>query len=132
MARLAPAIALLTAFACPVQAENYLCIGDLSTGFFWNGSEWQQTYFNVKADQFVVAIDGLTVTVTRVGRSAPTHTCELAVAGIEQAACGGLGYGFVVNFRTLRFQDYYGLGYVNGGDSADNTPSLTIGRCSPF
>lgn len=130
------AIAFSALLAAPsvaeAQSRTYLCIGDLSTGFVWKDGIWKEATFHVQEDRFAVKIEGMSVSVTQIGRDYPSHTCSLAVADADQFACGGLGYGFVMNLTTLRYQDFYGLGYVDGSDSANNTPSLTIGKCSPL
>jgi hypothetical protein len=129
---LAVTLSLAAASAAEAQTRTYLCIGDLSTGFVWLADTWKETTFHVRNDRFAVKIEDLEVTVTRIGNDYPSHTCTLYAADATQFACGGLGYGFVMNLTNLRYQDYYGLGYVDGGDSPDNTPALTIGKCSPL
>ena len=44
--------------------------------------------------------------------------------------CGGIANGFTFSSKTLRFQENYGIGYTNGGDSSANTPYLVIGKCT--
>ncbi len=133
------------AFAClamiyPAKAqqqETLLCLGEQSTGFKFEGQDWKAVHFNVKNDKFVVRptkeLDGpfgkFNYIVTRIGSNDTKHYCTRG-ENSSQMACGGLGYGFVVNFKTLRFQDYYGICYVGGENSNDNTPSMTIGTCS--
>jgi hypothetical protein len=117
----------------PALADaSYLCIGDLSTGFRYDGERWTTTTFNVDNDKFAVKVVGVKVEVTRIGSSYPIHQCDLYAEDAVQFACGGLGYGFVMNFQSLRFQDFYGIGYVDGKDDSPDTPATTIGKCSPL
>lgn len=132
-------VCLAAAFlACSVSGvfamadTSYLCIGELSTGFKQNGDQWVTTTFNVTEDKFAVSVKNDYVTVTRIGNDYPSHQCALAVSDAEGFACGGLGWGFRMLFSTLRYQEYYGIGFVEGADDGKNTPAMTIGRCSPF
>ncbi|QKC83461.1 hypothetical protein EB232_19240 [Mesorhizobium sp. NZP2077] len=68
--------------------------------------------------------------MTKLGNDYPTHQCknDLPPGGKIHLVCGGLGFGFVFNEATLRFQQFYGFGFIDG-DSAE-TPAITIGKCS--
>jgi hypothetical protein len=136
-----PAIAatlvlLSAASAANAASETLLCVADMSTGFAMEGKEWVTARFTVKDLRFVVKPvtpyeylgKEVNYEVTKMGESYPSHRCNRG-DGAEQMSCGGLGWGFTVNFRTLRYQDYYGIGYVDGRDNGDNTPSVTIGKC---
>ena len=137
-------LALAGTTSVSIAQENLLCLGEKSTGFHWNGSSWDATTFNVTDARYVVKpvaeyeyVDGNKVNyeITRLGESFSAHKCFRGMyngAAVDQIACGGLGFGFIVNFKTLRFQEVYTLGFVDGSDAGGNTPSLTIGRCSPF
>src|SRR5262245_65466236 len=131
-----PLLAML--LVSPAAAlEKYLCIADQSTGFKWDGSEWVTASFRIDNMKFVVyEVAGnaeVNFEVKQVGEEFPRHSCNgrrFEQEYYPAMACGGLGFGFVMSFKTLRFQDYYGIGYVHGPDEPGNTPSLTIGKCS--
>jgi hypothetical protein len=120
-------------------SETLLCVADMSTGFAMENNDWAIARFNVKDVRFVVkpvkphnrlGYD-VNYEVTKIGDSQASHHCNRG-NGAEAIACGGLGWGIIVNFRTLRFQEYYGIGYADGRDDGQNTPYLTIGKCAPL
>ncbi len=115
------------------RAEAFLCIGQLSTGFGWAGGKWQVRTFGVEDKVFVVQ-PGMEdeYTITRIGNASPTHYCPTLILsdGSIRLLCGGLGNGFSFSSKTLRFQENYGVGYTNAGDSNANVPYLVIGKCT--
>lgn len=137
---------LLTALAGasgPAAAmEKYICVGDKSTGFRWDGKAWGMAKFNVSTDRYLIEeIKPETVFsqtfnfhVKKFGSDKIEHRCERATMGNGEKwpviVCGGLGYGLMMNTTTLRYQETYGLGYVDGTDDENNTPSMTIGTCT--
>lgn len=134
---------LASAYASPALAEGetLLCVGELSTGFRLDGKNWTIAKFNTDKDRYVVKpvklkdYSGSPVNyeVTQLGEQYAIHECFRAEgnAGIEMV-CGGLGMGFIVNFKTLRYQETYGIGYLDGEDKPGNTPAISIGKCSPL
>lgn len=139
LATVAILVFLSTTSAANAASETLLCVADMSTGFAMDGKEWVTARFNVKDQRIVVKPvtpyeylgQQVNYEVTKMGESYPSHRCVRS-DGAEGMTCGGLGWGFTVNFRTLRYQDYYGIGYVDGRDNGDNTPSITIGKCVPL
>lgn len=133
-------VTLVALFAVALMSEsshgsdrNYLCVGDMATGFKYNGAKWESVNFFVNDSKFAVKISGLAVEVTKIGDSYPMASCDLYAEDAGQFSCGGLGFGFVMNFRSLRFQTFYGIGYIAGEDGNDpDTPAITIGKCSPL
>jgi hypothetical protein len=120
----------------PADASQFFCAADLSTGFKLQSSGWSSVDFTVKDMRYTIAPQdsgGTDYTVTKLGDKSPSHRCKnnLPPGGKIHLVCGGLGYGFIFNERELRFQEYYGIGFVNG-DAPGNTPSITIGKCSPI
>ncbi len=45
--------------------------------------------------------------------------------------CEKFGW-LIFNKETLRFADYYAFGYTDGVDNNDNTPAVTVGKCTRF
>lgn len=141
---LRPGIVLLfwMNFAGPVMAgEQYLCIGEKGTGFKWDGKQWATAVFDVASDKYVVQevtpqeIFGrkLNFEVKRFGSDKVQFSCERLESKDFKSArilCGGLGYGMLIDTKTLRYQEVYGLGYIDGNDTVGNTPSFSIGTCS--
>lgn len=131
--------ALLTSLLLltPALGAEWLCVPDQATGFKWIDGAWQDvtfdtphTYLIKEVPEYELGGMFVALEVTQIGRANPTHRCPPIVG--EQVACGGLGMGFVFNRATLRYQEYYGFGYVDGGDSPENTPAIEIGKCSPL
>lgn len=127
--------------ASPTRASSHssLCIADLSTGFSWNGSEWQHARFNVKDDRFLIEETdpttnyGYNYVVKQIGSKETANQCkrERLLNSAEMSSrivCGGQHIGFLMDTKTLRFQQIYGGSFLNGDGT--NTPSLTIGKCS--
>ncbi|MEE1611860.1 hypothetical protein [Microvirga sp. CF3016] len=121
--------------------EQYLCIGEKATGFNWNGSAWVQATFKVDNDKFLIQetepteLLGKTfnVEVKRFGSDRVLHQCERGEYSGKKSnriICGGLGYGMLIDAKSLRYQEFYGIGYIDGKDEPGNTPSLTLGTCT--
>jgi hypothetical protein len=134
-----PIVAMAVILSFPVAAtakETLLCVADKSTGFSWNGSEWVSSDFKVKnlkllvkaVDEYKFGDRQVNYEVSEFGSTTVKHHCHRFDES-EHMSCGGLGWGIVVNFRALRFQDFYGIRFVDGPDQPGNTPALTIGYC---
>ncbi|MGB3389201.1 MAG: hypothetical protein WBA88_14575 [Pseudaminobacter sp.] len=115
-------------------AETFLCVGEHATGFGWSESGWQVSEISVAGSIFVVQPSGTLddYTVTRIGDPEPSHYCPVLRRPDASLLllCGGLGNGFTFSSKTLRFQENYGIGYTNAGDSNANRPYLLIGKCT--
>jgi hypothetical protein len=128
--------AWLTLLAPMAQAgaETFLCVGELATGFNWTDAGWQVGEMDVAGRIFVVQPSAIhdDYMVTRIGDAAPSHYCPVLRKpdGSMLLFCGGLGNGFSFSSKTLRFQENYGIGYTNAGDSSANRPYLLIGKCT--
>lgn len=138
-------IRLTGAFICTIiligsaqAADRFFCVGDQASGFVLENGKWRTATFNTKDDKYVVerippfqGLGGETLTwaVKRMGQSSDVFQCR--ESGEDRIICGGLGYGFVFNPKTLRYLEFYGLGYVDG-DAPNNTPAITLGTCTPL
>jgi hypothetical protein len=136
--RLVWAFGLSAVIAWPALAqETLVCVADKSTGFSWNGSSWITSDFNTGNQKYLVkpvpeyGTDfKVNYEIRAFGSDVAKHRC-FRKEGWSEVTCGGLHFwGFMLNFESLRFQEYYGVGYVDGRDSVENTPALTIGTCS--
>ncbi|HEX2257926.1 MAG TPA: hypothetical protein VHG92_14745 [Afifellaceae bacterium] len=127
------------------EDRSYLCAAEKVAGFSWSGQEWVVTDFAAAGERFVVQPATppewiaeifdyeIRYSVTAEGRSEPEFWCGRATHGGQLSpiiACGGSGHGFRLNVETRRFMLNYGLGYLDGRDSNDTTPHLTIGSCT--
>jgi len=115
--------------------ERYFCTGEKAVGFRLDGGDWKNSTFNTDGDRYViermpprVELGGETFTwsVKRMGTRFNSFDCE--DMGETRILCGGLGAGFVFNPMTLRYLEFYGIGYVDG-DEPGNTPNITLGTC---
>lgn len=140
-------VALSLSSASGAEAPSYLCTAEKIAGFSWNGEQWVVTDFAAGGERFLVEpvtppewVKGIfdyevSYSVTIDGSSEPDFWCGQATYGGQLSpiiACGGSGHGFRLNVNTLRFMLNYGLGYLDGRDSNDTTPHLTIGACTPL
>lgn len=114
-----------------------ICLGEKAVGFKWSGGQWASATFSVADDKFLVSEvapmkigdETFTFEVKKFGREQPVFRCSRPGGG-NRLTCGGLGYGMLIDMGTMRYQELYGLGYINGNDKDGNTPSLTIGTCA--
>jgi hypothetical protein len=134
-------LALVTPSAVLAQ-EQFLCLGDKATGFRWDGRSWVTTDFTVGQDKFLVqevapkeyGFKVYNYVVKKFGSDEITHHCDRSKMGDGKMGarilCGGLGYGMLIDVVSMRYQEVYGLGYIDGKDAPGNTPSFTIGTCT--
>jgi hypothetical protein len=127
--------------ALSVNAEQYLCVADKSTGFKWNETEWASVDFIVSEKRFVIQGDLAVDTkemghrhfaTKNIGNNTTQHECsrqENADYTSNRIIRGGLGIGLLVDTKTLRFQELHGIGFLEG-DKEGNTPALTRGKCT--
>ena len=106
--------------------ERFLCVADKSAGFKWDGSEWQNVRFHPDGKYVVVRENGKVV-VTALGKATPEYVCESTSLYV---VCQNSSGRMTFNQATLRFAQYFTLGYTVGQDDDDLTPSITLGRCS--
>ena len=120
--------------------DQYLCIGEQSTGFMLKNGKWSRVKFNVDKDRYLVKEvppykllnETVNFVVQRFGETGNHLTCNRAKSGdyvSSRILCGGLMFGMIVDTKTMRFQELFGSGYIQG-DNDGVTPSLTIGTCA--
>jgi hypothetical protein len=137
MMRLFLAVSLVGTSMMPADAaDNFVCIGEKSTGFHREGSVWERASFRAD-DQFVIS-QGTSpneFVIRQTGSEKIVHTCKRETYDLiggplvsPDMICGGMAFNFSFNFETLRFQQFYGIGYV--GDTPNNTPYILIGKCT--
>jgi hypothetical protein len=122
------------------ESERWLCVAELSTGFTFNKSDksWQTTKFTVHNDKFIVhrptsdtpISRGMKWVVTRVGERMPNSFCANDFAG-PLLTCSSMTT-FKFSKEKLRFSATYDFGFVEPDTEGNDTPSMTIGKCSPI
>ena len=122
-------------------AEQYLCVVDKAVGFSYDKvtKEWNNTNFNANSKYLISEGDGslkdAVWQITEVGNSFPSIGCKRDFNDYGILLCSDLISDFRFNKRNGRFLHTYPIGYYNvlpGEDEGTDTPSLEIGKCSPF
>lgn len=130
------AVTILVSLSTTAFAEDqFLCVGEVATGFRWDGNQWVTAKFKVDKDKYLVQEVPLENGVTnfhvkRLGESKVAHRCNRSPTSPTRIACGGLASGMLIDTEKLRFHELFGIGYVDGFDGPDYTPTLTIGTCT--
>lgn len=125
--------------ATPALAEsrNYFCVAEHSAGMTSDDGNWKSSRFNVSDQRYIIR-----PVSPNSGDSTSTHAvyrmqgnvfmlyCQDTSADSGMLfSCGSRIWNFLVANGSLRFQSYYGFGYL---DDANDDPHLTIGTCSPL
>ena len=144
---------LVPALATPQESDSYLCIPDQSTGFSFKDGEWQVARFNVTDEKYVLRkrkrrerhpiYSGSRWLIFRFGDTTPAGGCDKGFDSEGLIHCSYYLYGdFKMNRDTGRYQATYWPGYVDSQNAdafevdpdkqrdGEDTPSMTIGRCS--
>lgn len=123
------------------QAESWLCIADMSTGFsFDRGTrQWSVAKFNVTDSRYLISSQDnkdYPYRVTKFGSNDPVGICKGGLTAETFLSCNFLGNRFSFNSKTMRYMLSYDVGYVNPTPGVndmkegDDTPFMEIGRCS--
>tara|TARA_B110000503_G_C6787841_1_gene265979 strand:- start:35 stop:457 length:423 start_codon:yes stop_codon:yes gene_type:complete len=122
------------------NADNWLCIGEQSTGFFLEGGAWEITGFNpgkylIKpSDDVTKLMDNAAVyQVHSFGNETQSWICPDFIEG--KLVCYGFaarGDTFKYNRETGNFLTTTTMGYVETlkGKVSEDTPLIEIGKCS--
>ena len=129
-------IGLVASFPTFADDQQYLCIADNATGFYWdeNTKKWQSTNFNVEGRKHLVERYSATgeYAVFPFGSNSPNSVCGDGFNEDGAIFCSGVEQ-FSMNNKTLRYRLIYLLGgYVIGDDSGNNDEYMEIGKCSPL
>lgn len=100
---------------------------------------WRSTTFRAESKYVVSKSDraGEAFEVKRIGQSFAGYRCKQSFNEYGYLECDGLGQ-FAFNKRNGRFLVTYTIAYMNVGigpeltDANSDTPSIEIGKCSPF
>ncbi len=115
----------------------FLCIADMATGFIYENDKWNIAKFAVSDSRYIVRrpnsddrhSDAAWVW-GRFGKKSFTKWCEKEINEYGNLFCAGIMEELWINVNTLRYQRVYTFGYVQGGDSSNDTPFIEIGTCS--
>lgn len=146
---------LLVSLSNITLGQQYLCIGDLATGFSFNESinQWQRSSFSVDDSRYVVSRDENSsgdvnnYVVKRIGEDFILATCSNDFSEAGSMTCRNGFNTFNINRENGRFMHVFSFGYwtvlsrnendpfqdfLGIYDEAANTPYIEIGKCSPF
>ncbi len=136
-------IALSLTIPAAANAESWLCIGDLATGFTFNkvAKRWEIAKFNTSDSRYIISPSQAKDTpyiVRNFGSDSglPLAFCKDGFISEAFLRCRGLGTDFAFNVKTLRYSYSYNVGYINPTPGlndmkeGDDTPLMEIGRCS--
>jgi hypothetical protein len=131
-------------FATPAFAEQYLCTPDAVTGFVYRraAKRWVTTQFN-KDFKYLIASSKNgrdAYTITKSGERDPDGYCQDDFNDAGYLFCSGFTVGdFNFNRRNGRYLIVFTDGYYSVGkgmraatDEESGTPSIEIGKCTPF
>ena len=114
---------------------SYLCIPETSAGFTFNKSQqkWVSTNFRVDGKKYLLSKSKKgDWEWKKFGQQNSLEWCDGDFDEFGYLKCQLLGT-ITINKNTLRFQNYYPIGYVNKsttGNEGEDTPYIEIGTCS--
>lgn len=137
---------LLVAMTANVIAQNqvllphdYICIAKASTGFSYDGDEWNQSSFNVKNRKYLIRLlredektgyfKNSTAGVFPLGEKHPLIGCIYRDDGKIICKAGKFGEMYI-STKTERFIQSYPIGYWLPGKYNKDSPNITRGTCS--
>jgi hypothetical protein len=123
-------------------ADQWLCVAEDSNGFFYDESskKWARSGFYINDHKYIVkpSTGRYKYTITKLGNKFSTFACDAGFNDHGMLDCEtsadslyGVYKFFKMNHLTGRFTLYYMAGYLQG-DNNDDSPSVTIGKCSKF
>ncbi|TNG03198.1 MAG: hypothetical protein EP297_00495 [Gammaproteobacteria bacterium] len=126
-------------FSTGVSAEQYLCVEEQATGFYFRSGQWKSTKFDADARFYLKNPDAddpqfsrYAYVLMEIGSEDPTGWCEKDFDTTGQTECESNRGNIVINNLTRRFLRTYSTGYISGFDDNRDTPHMAIGKCSPL
>lgn len=119
--------------------RSYLCVADQATGFKWQAERWSAARFDPVPMKFLLrpipptSLDPLaTHGVFQMGHASIQILCQpFPTAKDNSLLCGYPGFSLQFVERTMRFEYYFGLGYISGDETTESyTPHIAIGKCT--
>jgi hypothetical protein len=121
----------------PRLTAKLICTTDQVTGFYFENGKWVRSHFQVSSKPYVVRPANASESrngrfayiVVETGTQRPKYYCITNHIS-RRLTCGNSNSGMIVDFESLRFNEYYTHGFIDGRDSNDDTPSISIGYCA--
>jgi hypothetical protein len=117
---------------CAYSQSSYLCIADATTGFRYdnNSKEWVKTSFKTADEKYILKKNQEGWEWLEFGSKTGMQCGEINEYGWLHCTLwvGSLKF----NKNNLRYLRTYDAGYVDGKNNNDNTPVISIGKCSPL
>ena len=117
--------------------ERYLCVAEKATGFRYNPEKkiWETANFSVENKKHLVRETETTFDKLEMITMGNIYRECYSIDGFDEQGYANFECTEYVEFKmhkkTGRYLLVYMTGYIDG-DSADNTPFIEIGKCSPF
>lgn len=121
-----------------VYAESYMCIAEASGGVFYDtqSKNWIGAIFNADEKLMIKKTpedsEDAKYRVYDYGKVFPRYVCEKDFKDNGYLFCSSAVGFFKFNKNNLRFLSSYEAGYVDGNDNNENTPFISVGKCSPM
>ncbi|OFA33289.1 hypothetical protein BAE46_00845 [Glaciecola punicea] len=135
---------LFLSISFAASAEQYLCISDASTGFYFNdkSNSWKQANFKVSDNKYLITTfkdESYKYQIQKMGSDSVLAYCEDEFSEPGFLFCEGILLDFKFNKVNGRFIKTYTAGYYNVlpkineiTDKDSDTPTMEIGKCSSF
>ena len=121
------------------NADPWLCVGKVSTGFTFQNEKWEQTKFNVENEKYILrklkegeqffGAKAQTYGLFILGNDTSGMPCD-DVSQPGMLICLSSGLEFKFSTKSGRFLMTHTAGYWEGRDDTDNSPFISIGLCS--
>ena len=110
--------------------ESYLCVSEASGGVAYDSSQkkWKGTKFSNPNDKIIISKKNGKWKMKDFGSKFEDDCGELTKSG--SLGCSNVFGDLIFNLNTKRYMKSYFIGYIDGKDNIENTPSITIGTCS--
>lgn len=131
-------IALPAHVASAEDGKQWICVAEAATGFAFHNDKWQRVTFNIDGEKYIISQTEpkqshiLTYRITQLGKKTSGSCQSIKYPPFPTISCNYSLTEIKVNVKSLRFIAVYPIGYIDGKDTNDNTPSMTIGKCSPL
>ncbi len=133
------ATVLFSMLVTAANADPWLCVGKVSTGFTFQNDKWEQTKFNVENEKYILrklkegehffGAKAQTYGLFILGNDMSGLPCD-DVSQPGMFTCLSSSSEFKFSTKSGRFLMTHTAGYWEGKDDADNPPFISIGRCS--
>ncbi len=115
-----------------IAQDSYLCVSEASGGVAYdsNQKKWIGTKFRTENEKIILIKKDSQWKLKDFGFSFENDCGEISEYGTLRC---NIAFGeFLFNSKTRRYLKSYTVGYVDGRDNNNDTPAVTIGKCSPL